>query len=70
MASLNQVPFMPGILLAFYSQVDRGSGWSVLAFDTTPLPATPAKWKHRTIYRVGDHQVGVWSNTVEIMTGG
>lgn len=58
-------------------QVDRGSGWIVLAFDTTPnytdttpLPATPTKWKYRAIYRVGDHQVGVWSNTVEIMVGG
>ncbi len=33
------------------------------------MPATPAKWKYRAIYHVGDHQVGVWSNTVEIMVG-
>jgi hypothetical protein len=58
-------------------QVDRGSGWALLAFDTTPnytdttpLPATPTKWKYRGIYRVGDAQVGVWSNTVEIVVGG
>ena len=58
-------------------QVDRGSGWAVLAFDTTPnytdtnpLPATPTKWKYRAIYRVGDHQVGVWSSTLEIVVGG
>ena len=58
-------------------QVDRGSGWALLAFDTTPnytdttpLPATPTKWKYRAIYRVGDAQVGVWSNTVEITVGG
>lgn len=60
-------------------QVDRGDGkgWVMLAFDTTPNytdtfphPATPAKWKYRAIYRVGDAQVGVWSNTVEITVGG
>jgi hypothetical protein len=58
-------------------QVDRGTGWILLAYDTTPnytdttpLPATPTKWKYRAIYRVGDAQVGVWSNTVEIMVGG
>ncbi len=60
-------------------QVDRGDGkgWVMLAFDTTPnytdtfpFPATPTKWKYRAIYRVGDAQVGVWSNTVEITVGG
>ena len=60
-------------------QVDRGDGkgWVMLAFDTTPdytdthpLPATPAKWKYRGIYRVADAQVGIWSNTVEITVGG
>ena len=59
-------------------QVDRGDGkgWVFLTYDTTPnctdtfpLPATPAKWKYRAIYRVGDAQVGVWSNTVEITVG-
>ena len=58
-------------------QVDRGTGWAFLTYDTTPnytdthpLPATPTKWKYRAIYRVGDAQVGVWSNTVEITVGG
>jgi hypothetical protein len=60
-------------------QVDRGDGkgWVFLTYDTTPnytdtfpLPATPTKWKYRAIYRVGDAQVGVWSNTVEITVGG
>lgn len=58
-------------------QVDRGAGWVALAHDTTPnytdttpLPATPAKWKYRAIYRVGDQQVGLWSNTVEAVVGG
>ncbi len=59
-------------------QVDRGDGkgWVFLTYDTTPnytdtapFPATPTKWKYRAIYRVGDAQVGVWSNTVEITVG-
>ncbi len=33
------------------------------------MPATTAKWKYRAIYHVGNSQVGVWSNTVEIMVG-
>ncbi len=58
--------------------MDRGDGkgWVFLTFDTTPnytdttpFPATPTKWKYRAIYRVGDAQVGVWSNTVEITVG-
>lgn len=28
------------------------------------------KWKYRAIYRVGDAQVGQWSNTMEITVGG
>lgn len=60
-------------------QVDRGDGkgWVFLTYDTTPNytdthphPAVPTKWKYRAIYRVGDAQVGVWSNTVEITVGG
>jgi hypothetical protein len=52
-------------------QVDRGDGkgFGLLAFDTTPnytdtqpFPAAPATWTYRAIYRVGDAQVGVWSN--------
>ncbi len=60
-------------------QVDRADskGWIFLTYDTTPnytdtspLPAAPAKWKYRAIYRVGDAQVGVWSSVVEIAVGG
>jgi hypothetical protein len=60
-------------------QVDRGDGkgWVFLTYDTTPnytdtfpLPATPTKWKYRAIYRVGDAQVGVWSDVKEITVGG
>jgi hypothetical protein len=29
--------------------------------DTTPFPATPAKWTYRGIFRVGDSRVGQWS---------
>lgn len=56
-------------------QVDRGDGrgFGPLAFDTTPgytdthpFPAAPATWTYRAIYRVGDNQVGVWSNPVSV----
>lgn len=57
-------------------QVDRGSGWTDLAYDTTPgytdthpHPATPTKWKYRGIFRVGDAQVGVWSPEVSVIVG-
>lgn len=51
-------------------QVDRGTGqgFQWLAYstlpkhrDTTPFPATAAKWSYRAIYRVGDSRVGQWS---------
>jgi len=56
-------------------QVDRGDGkgFTLLAIDSTPgytdtapLPATPARWTYRAIYRVGDNQVGVWSKPVSL----
>ena len=59
-------------------QVDRGDGkgYVLLAFDTTPgytdttpLPATPAKWTYRGIYRLDEAQVGQWSSPVSIMVG-
>ena len=56
-------------------QVDRGAGFIMLTFDTTPgyvdtqpFPAAPAKWSYRAIYRVGDNQVGQWSQTVSVTT--
>lgn len=60
-------------------QVDRADakGFVDLAYDTTPgytdtqpLPATPVKWKYRAIWRVGDEQVGLWSEEVAITVGG
>ena len=60
-------------------QVDRGDGKGFVFLandttpgytDTTPLPATPTKWKYRGIYRVGDQRVGLWSNEVSITVGG
>jgi hypothetical protein len=56
-------------------QVDRGDGHGFVLLtidttpgytDTTPLPATLAKWTYRAIYRVGDDQVGVWSAPASI----
>lgn len=37
--------------------------------DTTPFPATPAKWTYRAIYKAGDLQVGQWSNEVSVNVG-
>lgn len=57
--------------------VDRGSCWGPLAqdstpgyTDTTPHPATPPKWKYKSIYRVDDAQVGIWSAGVNVIVGG
>ncbi len=54
-------------------QVDRGSGWGFLTMDTTPgytdstpHPTVLTRWKYRAIYRVDDHQVGLWSNEVSV----
>lgn len=54
-------------------QVDRGSGYQLLTFDstpdytdTTPFPATAALWKYKAIFRVGDARVGQWSDEVSI----
>ena len=56
-------------------QVDRGDGkgFGPLAFDTTPnytdtqpFPAARAVWTYRAIYRVGDGQVGLWSQPVSV----
>ncbi len=37
--------------------------------DTTPLPASAAKWTYKAIFRVGDQRVGQWSNEVSIIVG-
>lgn len=57
---------------------DRGTGqWQLIAVDTKPdyidrhpLPATPATWKYRAIYRIKDEKVGQWSNEVSITVTG
>jgi hypothetical protein len=57
-------------------EVDRGDGFKLLAFDTTPnyldttVPTTAAKWTYRAIYRVGDARVGQWSAPVSIAVAG
>jgi hypothetical protein len=56
-------------------QVDRGDGkgFGLLTIDTTPgytdsqpFPAAPIRWTYRAIYRVDDHQVGVWSQPASV----
>ena len=60
--------------------VDRGAGaFSFLAFDTIPdyldtaplpAPGASAVWKYKAIYRLGDEQVGQWSDVVSIPVAG
>jgi len=55
-------------------EVDRdGQGFRFLSIDTVPdytdthaLPATPALWKYRAIYRLRDERIGQWSDTAQI----
>ena len=56
-------------------EADRGDGkgFAFLTIDTVPdyadtaeLPAAPAIWKYRAIYRKGDERVGQWSDTAQI----
>ena len=35
-----------------------------------PIPATPAKWTYKAIFRVGDQRVGQWSDEVSLTVGG
>ncbi|MBI5383513.1 MAG: hypothetical protein HZA90_02370 [Verrucomicrobia bacterium] len=60
-------------------QVDRGDGkgFGLLAFDSTPnyvdtapFPAAPTKWTYRAIYRLGDSQVGQWSQPASLTVPG
>jgi hypothetical protein len=60
-------------------QVDRGDGkgFVLLTYDTTPnytdtqpLPATPAVWKYKAIYRVDEAQVGNWSGVISVPVAG
>ncbi len=56
-------------------QVNRGAGYALLTCDTTPgytapLPAAPAKWSYKAIYRVGDSQTGQWSAETSVTVGG
>ncbi len=58
-------------------QVDRGAGFTLLTFDTTPgytdstpHPASPAKWTYKAIYRKGDAPVGQWTAPVSLTVGG
>ena len=59
--------------------VDRGNGQGFVTLcqdttpdylDTFPVPATPAKWTYKAIFRVGDQRVGQWSDEVSTTIGG
>jgi len=59
--------------------VDRndGKGFVPLVVDTTPnyndtqpFPTAKAIWTYKAIYRVGDGQVGQWSQPVSVTVGG
>jgi len=59
--------------------VDRGDGKGFVFLavdtvpdyvDTAPIPAAPAVWKYKAIYRVGDERVGQWSPVVSVPLGG
>jgi hypothetical protein len=57
--------------------VNRGAGYQMLAFDTTPdyldtfaAPAGGQKWTYKAIYRLGDQRVGQWSDEASITIAG
>ena len=37
--------------------------------DTQPLPAAPAKWTYKAVFRQGEAQVGNWSAPVALTVG-
>jgi hypothetical protein len=65
------------VLDAWEAEVDRGSGYVPLTFDTSPgyldtapQPAQRTRWKYRAWFRVDDHRVGLLSNVVMVDVGG
>lgn len=57
--------------------VDRGSGYQLLTYDSspnftdpTPFPQAAAQWKYKAIYRRKDQRVGQWSDEVSITVVG
>ena len=38
--------------------------------DNSPMPANKTVWAYQAIYRVGNQQVGLWSNSVSVPVGG
>ena len=74
------VLWVKGVATALEIWVDRGNGTFVyLATDTVPdygdtfalpAPGQTALWKYKAIYRIGDEQVGQWSDVVsQAVTG-
>ena len=43
---------------------------SITFTDTAPHPATRTAWAYQVIYRVGNQQIGLWSNPVSVGVGG
>ena len=69
------IPWKRNGMDALEIHVDRngGGGFEFLTIDTVPdyldthaLPATPARWKYKGIYRRKDQRVGQWSPVAEI----
>jgi len=72
-------PVAVGKADALEIHVDRGDGkgFAFLAIDTVPgyidtapIPATPAVWKYKAIYRKNDERIGQWSAVVSVGLGG
>lgn len=70
---------LAGVVDTIELAVDRsdGKGDVFLAIDSTPgnldtfpVPAALARWTYKAIWRVGEVQVGLWSNPVSTVVGG
>lgn len=74
-----KVGWIRGAADALEIHVDRGDGkgFAFLAIDTVPdyvdteaIPAAPAVWKYKAIYRKADERIGQWSAVVSVGLGG
>jgi hypothetical protein len=74
-----KVGWTRGAADALEIHVDRGDGkgFTFLAIDTVPdyvdteaIPAAPAVWKYKAIYRKADERIGQWSAVVSVGLGG
>ena len=74
-----KVAWTRGAADALEIHVDRGDGkgFVFLSIDTVPdyvdteaVPAAPAVWKYKAIYRKADERIGQWSAVVSVGLGG